>query len=166
MPLYFPRKPEPPVQAQGPIFRGQMSFTQRMNYARGIRATTAGEATQLIPLIEQLLGQVSKFITSRSQQEAFSATKAELTESHGTLPVITGPTYMTNEPQDEPEPAQEQTGFSDEVEPFPEDDSVYSDEDKQERVEELQQALEKSVERDSETATVPAPKKRGRPKKK
>lgn len=164
MPLYFPRKPEPPVQAQGPIFRGQMSFTQRMNYARGIRATTAGEATQLIPLIEQLLGQVSKFISSRSQQEAYNATKAELTENHGTLPVITGPTYTTNEPHDEP--AQEQTGFADEVEPFPEDDSAYSDEDKQERVEELQQALEKSVERDNETATVPAPKKRGRPKKK
>lgn len=164
MPLYFPRKPEPPVQAQGPIFRGQMSFTQRMNYARGIRATTAGEATQLIPLIEQLLGQVSKFISSRSQQEAYNATKAELTENHGTLPVITGPTYTTNEPHDEP--VEEQTGFSDEVEPFPEDDSAYSDEDKQERVEELQQALEKSVERDNETATVPAPKKRGRPKKK
>lgn len=164
MPLYFPRKPEPPVQAQGPIFRGQMSFTQRMNYARGIRATTAGEATQLIPLIEQLLGQVSKFISSRSQQEAYNATKAELTENHGTLPVITGPTYTTNEPHDEP--VEEQAEFADEVEPFPEDDSTYSDEDKQERVEELQQALEKSVERDNETATVPAPKKRGRPKKK
>lgn len=164
MPLYFPRKPEPPVQAQGAIFRGQMSFTQRMNYARGIRATTAGEATQLIPLIEQLLGQVSKFISSRSQQEAYNATKAELTENHGTLPVITGPTYTTNEPHDEP--VEEQAEFADEVEPFPEDDSAYSDEDKQERVEELQQALEKSVERDNETATVPAPKKRGRPKKK
>lgn len=169
MPLYFPRKPEPPVQAKGSTFRGQMSFAQRINYARGIRATTAQEATQLIPLIEQLLGQVSKFITSQSQREAYDDTKSKLLDAHGSLPVITGPSYDTDTSDQGQDSGQQM--FTDKAEPFPEDDSGYSDEDKQERAKELQQALAKSVERDDQntatpTPVKPAPKKRGRPKKK
>lgn len=174
MPLYFPRKPEPPAQAKGSTYRGQMPFAQRMNYARGIHATTAQEATQLIPLIEQLLKQVSRFINSQSQQEAYNDTKSKLSDIHGSLPVITGPTYSTDTPKSELD--SEQQVFADEVEPFPEDDTEYSDEDKQGRAKELQQALEKSVERDIQSTDTPtpvksvpvkpAPKKRGRPKKK
>lgn len=164
MPFYFPTKPDPPAEAQGATYRGQMSFTQRINYAKGIRATTAQEATQLIPLINELLKQISKFITNQSKQEAYTATKSELTDVHGSLPVITGPTNSADTPQTNE--INDTPVFPENTEPFPDDDEGYSDADKQERVEELQKALQKGVARDNETAVVPAPKKRGRPKKK
>lgn len=164
MPFYFPTKPDPPTEARGATYRGQMSFTQRINYAKGIRATTAQEATQLIPLINELLKQVSKFITSQSTQEAYSATKSELADVHGSLPVITGPTHATDLPQTDGSSGASE--FPENTEPFPDDDEGYSDADKQERVEELQEALRKGIARDNETAVVPTPKKRGRPKKK
>lgn len=128
-------KPNPPSNATFRM-RGAESFTSQVTRAKGIKPSNAGEAGQLVPLIEHLLGQVARFINVTSQHELIARNQKLNEEYRGAV----SPTPMAIL---EPNPVKEDIKKSS-FEPIPDEDAGFSDEDKQKMVERLKKGSKKS----------------------
>lgn len=106
--------------------RGVESFQQQITRAKGIRAGSATEAAQLIPLIMNYLEQVGRYLGSMSRADAIMRTRRIAQDRMA----VNGP--VISDPVPTPEPIKEQPQVDDD-----DDDDTYSEEEEQLRVNQL-----------------------------
>lgn len=116
--------------------RNADSFATKINKAKGIVASNASEAAQLIPLVKNYMDQIAKFINNRSQTEVMARNLQINSQIRGV-----SPTPMATLEQNPMRESVPETASKPLNEPIPDDEDEYTEFDKEKRVKELKRAI-------------------------
>lgn len=106
--------------------RGMQSFRQRINTAKGLKASNAAEAAMLIPVIEDYLNQLNTFLGQMARRDAAIRTQRDVRNVVPAMQHVEKPVETAVETQLEPI-----------AEPIPDDDDSYTAEQEKARVDQL-----------------------------